>query len=186
MAQAEDWAPPVSDAAVEKATGRDWSAWREALDKWAPGLEHKQIAERLREDYKLSGWWSQMVCGAWEMMTGRRDPHQRASDNGGKYQATASKMIAAPPHMIAEAFQPCDLSNWGPEGELDITKVTPDRSVNGAWSKGGRISVWMTVKGNGKTQVTLSHDGLENAEACDFLKKEWRAAMVRLKDRMEG
>ncbi|WP_304074502.1 hypothetical protein [Maricaulis maris] len=185
---ATDWTPPISDAAVEKATGKTWPQWRADLDDWADGLDHPSIARTLREERGLSGWWSQMVSGTWEMMTGRRDPHQRAGVEG-KYQASGSKTITAPPAAVDAAFELPDFAEWGPGGVFTRTSGTPGKSINGHWSQGGRLSVWLTVRdgetGN-KTQISLSHENLETAEDCEHWKSEWRAALARLKERLEG
>lgn len=184
---ATDWTPPVSDAAVEKATGQTWSQWRADLDDWADGLDHKTLARTLREERGLSGWWSQMVSGTWEMMTGRRDPHQRACGDS-QYQASGSKTITAPSAAIEAAFELPDFAEWGPEGVFTRTSGTPGKSVNGRWSEGGRLSVWLTDRDGDtgyKTQISLSHESLETAEDCDHWKSEWRAALARLKKRLE-
>lgn len=179
------WRPNISDEAVAKATGRDWNGWKAELDGWAPGLSHAEIAKRVKEDYAQSGWWSQMISGSWEMMTGRRDPHQRRSETAGKYQANASKTIRTTAERIEESFLPSDFSNWGPEGAFDRSSGTPGRSINGAWMAGGRVSLWLTAKDDGKIQISLSHDGLDSADACEVMTTEWRAALTRLKDRLE-
>jgi hypothetical protein len=186
MAEADTgWRPNISDHAVSEATGRDWNRWKSELDAWAPGMAHKDIAARLREDYALSGWWAQMVSGSWEMMTGRRDPNQRAKAEGGKFQASASKTITTTAERIEESFAATDFANWGPEGLFERSSGTLGRSLNGAWSEGGRVSLWLTAKPDGKFQISLSHDGIDTAAECDRMKAEWRAALTRLKERLE-
>ena len=179
------WRPKISDHAVSEATGRDWARWKRELDAWAPGMTHREIAARLKEDYALSPWWAQTVSGSWEVMTGRRDPNQRAKAEGGKYQASASKMIAATAEHIEESFAPTDFANWGPEGLFERSSGALGRSLNGAWSQGGRVSLWLTARPDGKYQIQLSHDGIDNAAECDRMKREWRAALTRLKARLE-
>lgn len=181
---ADSWRPPVSDAAVERATGKTWQAWREDLDTWACELDHTALARRLRDERGLSGWWAQMVAGTWEMLTGRRDPHQRACDNG-TYQATASKTVAAGPDAVERAFDLPDFAEWGPQGVFTRTSGTAGKSVNGQWSQGGRLAVWLTAK-PGKTQISLSHEGVASAQDCERWKAEWRAALGRLKERIEA
>ncbi|WP_323760612.1 hypothetical protein [Maricaulis sp.] len=181
------WTPPISDAAVKAATGRTWPQWRAELDGWAGGLDHTTLARTLRDQHGLSGWWAQMVSGTWEMMTGRRDPHQRACGDG-KYQASGSKTIAAAASEIEAAFDLPGFAEWGPDGVFTRTSGTPGKSVNGQWSEGGRLSVWLTGKDSEtgcKTQVSLSHENVETPEDCEHWKTEWRAALARLKMRLE-
>lgn len=177
-----DWTPPVSDAAAIKATGRDWAGWREELDRWAGGLPHAEIASRLHEAYGLSGWWAQTVTVSWEMMTGRRRPHEKPDG----FQAAASKTIAAPSALLEAAFTEASVfAGWGPEGEIAVTKATPGKWVNGRWSGGGRLSVMFTETG-GKTRVAVNHERLPDAEACERMKSAWREALARLKAKVEG
>ena len=178
------WTPTISDAAVKAATGQDWAGWRADLDAWAGDLDHPTLARRLREDRGLSGWWSQMVSGSWEMMTGRRDPHQRCAD--GRFQASASKTVKADPAAIEAGFELPAFADWGPAGLFTRTSGTPGKSVNGAWSGGGRLSVWLTQPAEGRTQIGLSHEGIDTAEACEHWKTEWRLALARLKTVLEG
>jgi hypothetical protein len=181
----QGWTPTVSDEAVARATGKTWGEWRADLDGWAIGLDHTTLARRLREEHGLSGWWAQMVSGSWEMMTGRRDPHQRACADG-KYQASASKAVAVEPEAVEAAFELPDFAEWAPEGLFTRTSGTPGKSVNGTWSEGGRLSVWLGRNAAGKTQISLNHEGVADADKCEHWKREWRAALARLKDRLEG
>ena len=185
---AADWTPPISDEAVKKATGKTWRDWKADLDSWAGDLGHKALARALRDEHGLSGWWSQMVSGTWEVMTGRRDPHQRACDDG-RYQASGSKTIAAPVSAIEAAFQLPEFAEWGPGGLFTRTSGTPGKSINGQWSEGGRLSVWLTAKASDtgpKIQISLNHENVETADDCEHWKSEWRAALPRLKTRLEA
>lgn len=185
--ETSDWAPAASDEAVRKATGKDWPEWQADLDSWAVGLEHKAIARRLYEERdEVSGWWAQMITNTWEVMTGQRQPHQRACGDGGKFQASASKTINCAPAQVEQAFDLPGFADWGPAGVFTKTSGKPGKSVNGAWSEGGRLSVWLTVKDGPKTQISLSHDNIEDAEACEHWKAEWREALGRLKTKLEG
>jgi len=180
-----DWTPPISDDAVRKATGRDWAAWTDELNRWATELDHKTLARTLHQDHALSPWWSQMVSGTWEMLTGRRDPHQRACDTGGKYQASASKTVRATTKAVEGAFQMPQFAQWAPAGLFNRTSGTPGKSINGRWSEGGRLAIWLTEKPGDKTQIGLSHEGLDDAEACEHWKAQWREALSRLKQELE-
>ncbi|RKQ95985.1 hypothetical protein [Maricaulis maris] len=184
----EVWTPPISDAAVKAATGRNWPEWRAELDGWAGEMDHRALARTLRDKHGLSFWWAQMVSGTWEMLTGRRDPHERAAGDG-KYQASGSKTIATDPASVEAAFDLPDFAEWGPDGVFSRTSGTPGKSINGHWSEGGRLSVWLATKAGAtgpKAQISLSHENLETAEDCEHWKTEWRGALVRLKARLES
>ena len=177
------WKPNISDDAVRTATGQDWAAWRADLDAWAGDMDHKTLAQRLRDERDLPGWWAQMVSGSWEMMTGRRNPHQRCGD--GKFQASASKTVKATVGSVEAAFELPTFAEWGPDGVFSRSSGTPGKSINGAWSGGGRLSVWLTPPSEDKTQLGLSHEGIDTAEDCAHWKVEWRQALARLKTVLE-
>lgn len=179
------WIPTISDAAVEAATGKDWAQWRADLDAWACDLDHKTLARRLRDERGLPGWWAQTVSVSWEMMTGRRDPHQRGCGDG-KFQASASKTVKADPAAIEAAFELPVFAEWGPDGLFTRSSGTPGKSINGPWSSGGRLAVWLTRPSDGKTQIGLSHEAIETAELCAHWKTEWRQALARLKMLLEA
>jgi hypothetical protein len=180
-----EWKPAASDDAVRKATGKDWAEWRADLDSWAGELDHKTIARRLHEERDVSGWWAQMVTNGWEVMTGRREKHQRACGNGGQYQASASKTINVAPGEIERAFEMPAFADWGPAGVFERCSGTQGKSINGQWSGGGRLAVWLVMKSETKTQISMSHEKIESAEDCEHWKSEWRAAFGRLKTRLE-
>lgn len=187
MSDTADWKPAASDEAVLKATGKDWAGWRADLDGWAGELDHATIARRLYEESEdVSGWWAQMITNSWEVMTGHRQPHQRACGNGGKFQASASKMVNASASRVESAFDLPGFADWGPAGVFEKTSGKPGKSVNGRWSEGGRLSVWLTTKSDDKTQLSLSHDNIDDAEACGHWKAEWRDALGRLKTKLES
>lgn len=182
-----DWAPAASDEAVKKATGKDWSEWRADLDGWATDLDHKAIARRLYEERdEVSGWWAQMVTNTWEVMTGRRDPHQRCGSEGGKYQASASKTVNVSAGAVERAFDLPGFADWGPAGVFTRTSGKQGKSINGRWSEGGRLAVWLTAKTEDKTQISLSHENIDSAEDCEHWKAQWREAFGRLKAKLEG
>ncbi|HSH46423.1 MAG TPA: SRPBCC domain-containing protein [Longimicrobiales bacterium] len=64
----------ISDEAVQEATGRTWSQWREWLDTQGAGdMPHRDIVALLRDTAGLeSRWWQQMVSNTYEHLTGRR------------------------------------------------------------------------------------------------------------------
>lgn len=72
----------MSDAAVKKATGRDWSEWVTTLDAARANEQgHREIAEYV-SSLGTPDWWSQMVTVGYERVRGLRDKRQR---RGGAY-----------------------------------------------------------------------------------------------------
>lgn len=66
----------VSNKALLKATGKDWTGWFQILDeKGAAKMTHKEIAAMLLNDGFLSpekAWWAQGITVAYEFEHGRR------------------------------------------------------------------------------------------------------------------
>ncbi|MEI9929873.1 MAG: hypothetical protein WDM89_04740 [Rhizomicrobium sp.] len=67
-----DWPPKsISEEKVMAATGRGWMGWFSILNNMnANALPHKDVAQRLREEYDAPRWWNQMIAveyerGAW-------------------------------------------------------------------------------------------------------------------------
>lgn len=91
----------IGTEAVERATGRPWEAWIEALDReGAKTMTHKEIATMLREEYRLSSWWAQMVAVGYEQAIGVRVRGQR----GGAFRVHASRTIAAEAPKVRAAW----------------------------------------------------------------------------------
>ena len=91
----------IGNDAVERATGRGWRAWIEALDREdARTMTHKEIAQMLREEFRLAPWWAQMVTVGYEQATGARAPNQAARG----FRAHASRTIAAEAGKVRSAW----------------------------------------------------------------------------------
>lgn len=80
----------MSDATIEKRTGRDWRGWVETLDAaGAAAWPHGEIAAHVHEKLGIPGWWSQTVAVGYERIKGLREIGQR---RGG---AIAHKKLAS-------------------------------------------------------------------------------------------
>ena len=79
----------MSDAAVKAKTGCTWERWVRTLDHYgAATMSHGDIARLVREKWKTSAWWSQMVAVGYERIKGLREKGQR---RGGRYEASKSR-----------------------------------------------------------------------------------------------
>lgn len=82
---------PMSTEPVESGTGRSWEDWLTWLEaRGARDLAHKEIARRVKEEGKTTGWWAQYVTVAYEQHIGRRVPGQ---DHKGEFQVSATRTI---------------------------------------------------------------------------------------------
>src|SRR5215203_4409171 len=90
----------MSDEAVKKATGHDWTEWVKTLDAiQAAEKPHREIA-RYVSSIGTPDWWSQMVTVGYERVRGLRDRGQR---RGGTYEASKSRTFAVPVETLFDA-----------------------------------------------------------------------------------
>jgi hypothetical protein len=73
----------VSDAAIQKSTGKTWDEWFPILDAWgAREKTHTEIARYVSEEHGVPGWWSQSVTVAYEPRRVRPSRRWRWRTNG--------------------------------------------------------------------------------------------------------
>jgi hypothetical protein len=94
--------PMVSDAAVQRATGKSWDEWFALLDAWQ-GMRHShpEIARHLHEMHAVDGWWAQNVTVGYERARGMRALHERPD---GFFSVNASKTFPVPVERLFAAF----------------------------------------------------------------------------------
>jgi hypothetical protein len=79
----------TSDEALIAKTGRSWAEWFEIIKAWGPkGGSHGDIADFLKHEQGVPGWWTQEITVGYEMA---RYPRSPASADG--FTITASKAV---------------------------------------------------------------------------------------------
>ena len=175
----------ISDEAVRRATGQGWDEWFRRLDAFgACELAHPAIAAKLREQYRLSGWWSQNVTGQFERARGRRVRNQACD---GSFSTNSSKTIAAPLAKLYVAWADARTrAHWLPGATMKITTANENKSMRVAWEGGStRLSVDFLARGAKKCAVAVGHDNLPSAAAVKKMKAYWLPALERLKSLLE-
>lgn len=174
--------PPVSDAAVRRATGRGWDEWLALLDEaGATGHAHKEIVA-IASAAGAAPWWAQSVTVGYERARGLRDRHEKAAG----YSVSASKTIGAPVEDVYSAWtDEAVRAGWLPGAPFTIRKATPARSVRITWMDGTRLDVELYEKGERKSQVAVEHGRLPDREAVEGQRVFWRSALTRLKSLLE-
>lgn len=174
----------VSSEAVQTKTGKSWTEWLAILDAAdAAQMGHPQIARYLQDAHGVSDWWCQMITVGYEQARGLREAHQKTDG----FTANASKTVAVPLAALHTAW--ADESKWPAwlgEIRLTVRKTTPGKSLRITWSDGSNLDVNLYAKGEGKSQVSLQHSKLPDAEAATQMKAFWSAALNRLKAFVEG
>lgn len=168
----------MSDAAVQRKTGRTWSEWVAVLDAAeCRDLPHAQIAAHIRATSpEIGGWWAQTVTVSYERILGRREVGQLSS---GRFAASKSKTFFVPVAALYGAFADDVRDGWMGERTV-IRTATPNRSVRLTWPDGTIVAAWFTDKGPDKSSVAIQHDKLDSEERRQLEKEQWAERFVAL------
>lgn len=177
--------PSLSDEAVKAKTGRVWAEWFAILDAaGAQRMSHKEIVAVLSEGYGVGAWWQQMVTVTYEQARGLRDKHEMPSG----YQISRSKTLGAPLETVFAAWaDEAQRSGWLPEPRLRLRKANPGKSARFTWADGQSVvEARFTTKGPERTQVSVQHDKLPDAEQAEQMKTYWSEALEKLERWLAG
>lgn len=167
----------ISDAAVKKATGRDWAEWLKILDKaGAKTMPHQEIVALVAES-GAGSWWQQMVTVTYEQKRGLREVHQQA----GGFTANVSRTIAAPVADVYAAW-----SKWiGKQKKVAVRTSTANKSARITWSDGTNVEAGFYAKGASKSQLAVQQSKLPDAKSVAERKAFWSEALEQLKKDVE-
>jgi hypothetical protein len=174
----------VSDAAIEKSTGKSWDEWFPILDEWgAREKTHTEIARYVSRKHGVPGWWAQSVTVAYEQARGMRLKYERPDG----FSVTASKTIAVPVDVLFEAFvDDIRRNEWLTDGSMSLRTARTGRTARFDWEDGStRVNVGFTEKGPSKSSVAVAHERLPDADEAETAKARWRARLVDLKTFLE-
>ena len=162
----------LSDAKVKEKTGCTWEKWVFALDHVnAHQWPHSEIAEYVKEKYKVPDWWTQMVTVGYERIRGLRAKGQRRS---GSWEASKSRTVNAAAGTLFRAFkQPKRRSAWLNGATAVVRTSVPNKSVRMTWEDGSSVEVYLVSKGRSKAVVTVQHTKLPSRGAADRMKSYW-------------
>jgi uncharacterized protein YndB with AHSA1/START domain len=195
----------IGDEAVQAKTGKGWDEWFALLDAWgAADKGHAPAAKHLAEVHGLSGWWAQMVTVEYERARGLREVGQK----GEQFVATVQRTIRTSPETAYAALtEPSHLSQWlaedaqaelwvgghyenkdGDRGEF--LRLDPPNRLKYTWENPKHapdtvVEIWVSPKGEEKSQVRLEHSRLRNREEFEDLKKGWGWALDSLRSYLE-
>jgi len=173
--------PGVSDAAVQRATGKSWDEWFALLDAWQGTTHnHTEIARHVHETYGIDGWWAQSVTVGYERARGMRALHERPDG----FSMNASKTFPIPVERLFAAFVEHDeRERWLEAVELRPRTSQPPRSARFDVLPGEtRLAVTFVAKGPRKAAAQLQQDRLANAEDVARWKALWREELARLQE----
>jgi hypothetical protein len=167
----------MSDAAVKKATGRDWLQWVATLDAaHASEKPHGQIAEYV-SSLGTPDWWSQMVTVGYERVRGLRDKGQR---RGGSYEANKSRTFAVPVEKLFGAFTNARTRNRWLDAKMKVNTANTNKTIRASFDDGTLAQFYFTDKGNGKSTVAVQHQKLPDKDTAVRTKQLWTERLEAL------
>jgi uncharacterized protein YndB with AHSA1/START domain len=167
----QNYAPTagMSDAAVKKATGRDWNEWIAALDAVkANEKPHREIA-RYVSSLGTPDWWSQMVTVGYERVRGLRDMGQR---RGGTYEANKSRTFAVPVETLFEAISNARTRKRWLDASMKVRTSNENKTIRATFEDGTLVQFYFTDKGS-KSAVAVTHEKLADKDAATRMKEWW-------------
>jgi hypothetical protein len=171
--------PGVSDAAVQRATGKSWDEWFGLLDAWhGTTHNHAEIARHVHEAYGIDGWWAQSVTVGYERARGMRALHERPDG----FSMNASKTFLVPVERLFAAFVEQDeRERWLEAVEFRNRSNQPHKSARFDVLPGEtRLAVTFVAKGPQKAAAQLQQDRLGSAEDVARWKALWKEQLARL------
>src|SRR5215207_1086147 len=171
--------PGVSDAAVQRATGKSWDEWFALRDAWQGKTHnHTEIARHVHQTYGIDGWWAQSVTVGYERARGMRALHERPDG----FSMNASKTFPVPVERLFAAFvEPDERERWLEGIELRNRTTQPNKSARfDVLPEDGRLAVTFVAKGPEKSAAQLEQERLADAEEVARWKAVWKEQLALL------
>ena len=173
--------PGMTEAAIAAGSGEGWDHWFRLLDGWgATERSHTDIARFVRDEHGVDGWWAQAVTVGYERARGMRARHQTTRG----FEVSVSKTIAAPHEEVWAAFlEPRRRGRWLEADDLGSRRRTGPVGRSATFdvpSDGTRVAVAVDPRADGRSTVTITHEGLADANAVEDQRAAWKARLARL------
>jgi len=195
---------PLTDEAIQAATGKTWDEWFTVLDeRGGPAAGRRAIGDYLYSEYKVDIWWVSAINVQYEAARGVKERDGR----GKGYTICATKTITAPLDRVYAAWaSAAELDQWfGSDHHADVSdggsysnsdgdtgtykRVRPNKDLRFTWENPAHqpsiVDVLFADKGKGKTGVQVTHDRIQTREEADGLRAGWGEALDRLKALLE-
>jgi hypothetical protein len=168
----------ISDASIQKKTGRTWAQWVRVLDAIdAARMPHRQIAAHVHATYAIDGWWAQSVTVGYERIRGLRQIGQRRD---GTFEISKSRTFPVRAPVLYRAFtNPKLRAQWLGDVVLTVRKATPNKVVRITWPDRTSVEASFTSKGE-KSQVSIQHTRLASKDSAAKLKAWWHGRLNTL------
>jgi hypothetical protein len=172
----------VSDAAIQRATGRTWAEWLQILDeRGLEGFSHRETAAWLVAEHRIPGWWAQNVTVGFERARGLRAVNQTMDG----FTVSVSKTLDLPVEALYRAIvDEAERERWLPVGTLQLRTATPHKTARFDFGGGpSRVAVGFTPKGPDRATIALQHDHLAGSDDVERMRAFWRTAFADLASR---
>lgn len=168
----------LSDAAVEKATGKSWQQWMTLLDRCgARDMAHKSIAELLSAQHKLDGWWAQAIAIGYERARGLRQVLERADGFAASISLTVNAKLGA----LYEAF--ADEAKRLEQSGHAVSRSKDGRTLRVNLDDGSKLEMNLSGKGD-RSQVNVAHRRLKSAKQAKESKAFWQTTLDELQAKL--
>jgi len=175
--------PAIADARVVKATGHGLDHWFKVLDAFG-GLAkgHTASAAHLLKDYRLPGWWAQMVTVAFERARGKRVANQTCK---GDFQVGVSRAIKATVDEVAAAVSE---GRWLMDADPELSAAFPkparfkNAKLRYRWGA-STVQITLSAKKGGST-IVADNMKLAGPREVEKRRKQWRGALESLKAKL--
>ncbi len=179
MAEVPEKLAGVGDAAVRKATGKNWQQWLVILDRLgAREMAHKSIAEALRAQHRLDGWWAQMITVGYEQSRGLRAVLERADG----FAACISRTVNTRLGVLYEAFSQ-EAARLEKNG-IQVRRSVSGKSMRVQMDDGSKLEMNFNESGGGKSTVSVEHSRLKSAKDASESKAFWQLTLDELQQKL--
>jgi hypothetical protein len=167
----------MSDAAMKKATGRNWQEWVPVLDAVkASEKPHGEIAAYV-SSLGVPNWWTQAVTVGYERIRGLREKGQR---RGGAYEANKSRTFAVPVEKLFAAFSNARPRNRWLDAKMKVRTANTNKTIRASFDDGTLAQFYFTDKGKGKSAVAVQHQKLADKDTATRTKQWWTERLEAL------
>ena len=171
----------MSDSVIKEKTGCTWQKWVKSLDYYgAENMSHRDIAELVKEKYKVADWWTQTVTVGYERIKGLRARGQRRD---GTYEASKSRTFNVPVAELFDAWADAPArKRWLDAAGAKVRSATAPKAMRILWPDGSVVIAGFTAKGPAKSSVAIAHTKLADRETANQLKGYWAERFDALAD----
>lgn len=175
---------PFTDAALKKATGKDWQEWRTSLEEWgASERSYLEISRYLADAFGLNDWWAQGITVGYERMTARRSVGKLAT---GTHSASLTRVIDASIEQThASLVTELRRYQWLADSVVRLRTSQAPKVARFDDYEAKVIITFSLTEEDGQTNVHLKADTFESEEAAAIWKSAWEPRLADLAEYVE-